>query len=991
MSDNSGNETDKVDQKKQENQSPDEKGKRLSFKDQNLKGKKFKQKDFTGANFSGANLKNAKFIDCVLKGVDFSKADLTGARFEKGTFEGVVFVDAVLTRARIKNSLWKNVSAKGTDFSNSAFQKSKFENCRFQSCGFSGAAFYNFEIMAGSFDDSSLDQVRAPDIKIESTVFIKTKLHRVDMVSAKLKDIEFENCDIKESDLSGARMMEVNFKESSFEKTEMIACDYSGSTFDKCDFNRAIIKYSRGLSEETLAMIKEQGGKVGLDLVRKGTNFLFYTKNGRIIVSLLIIVFVGYIAFRMIVPTSWSYGALQAEATKAKQAGDSDNVKKYNKIIVEKYGNDQQRLTIALLALGQVYIEENNFEQAAIFLQRAYEANKDNSHNMPELLSGLGEVSLRKKEFKKAGKWYGMILEKVSDAGYKSIAKIGMVRMYKGIGEVEKALELINSSLNEMAIDDVVAPQFIELKVKILVNEKRYDEALEALRGQLNSETREVQRSAYFQMATIERKRGNKEKAKEIFQEMVKLFPEAQQFLDNANITKAQDLFAAEKKEEGQTLLLETIDNALSPKTVREAKAMLAMHYLYSNRSDEAEKLFDDVLKEITPSDHDYWSLKINYAALIRKKGDNERAMKLLNEVIEGESDDIGVLQWVYRERAESHKINGNIDKAISDLKIARKYSEDDNNRDEIALYTVQIAAYHGDPDDAIALYDEYDKEIKDKERHKRMTELLAGAYIKGDKPKMAITIFDRIYKSCKKDEECRMQFFIETINALVQMGNSVEALEKFKEMCQWKDEEFTVSFNSNLVSGLFYDMKEADEYFITFYNKVIAYKKEVNTLDNNYYTTLNNLADKYQHMGILDKAEELYSETIKNSKDPHPVMHAFENRVRFAFEQNDYEGARKIIEEYAKIGNESAKFNATLFMADLLSRIKKEKEAIESLENLVDDCINQDCCRAVDQLHVLYRMKEERGKLWSLYVKSKEKWSDCWALENIRNELNME
>lgn len=971
---------------------PENQGQGQDFAGQSLKGKKFKKENLANANFSKADLTNAKFLDCDLTGANFDKATLAGARFEDGTFSRVSLNEVVAKRIRTKRQSWEGIVSTGGNFEGAVFQKTSLKDCRFEKCSMTGTAFYGASVTGCAWVDSSLDQLRAPDIKIEDSEFSGVSIKRGDLVSSIMTGTKVTDCDFSETDLSGARLNKTAFTKCKLQQTEMIACDFTDSTFENCDFTKAVIKYSRGLSEEMLAMIKEKGGKVGLDLIRKATNFLFYSNIGRIIVAGLVVFFVVYLGYRTFVPSSWSYEALRAEAAKARQNNDHDAVKKYSAIIIDKYSDRPSRLSTAYIDLGQVFLEETDWKEAETNFQKAYELNKDDLMSFPEVLSGLGEIYINTKKYKEAMKYYNMIREGIKDQGYKNIATHGLVRALHLSGEEDKALTLVNEIIDNNP-ESTSMVQLLETKVKILQKRKEYDKAIAILKDQIENGPEDIKRSSYMAWAQLERERKNIAEADRILFEMADQFPDARDFVDNANVTKAQNLFGQGQKEEAEKILLETIKNASTPHTRRYAKSSLAMQYLYSQRNTEAEKLFKELMEEIDDSEHDYWNMKINYAMLKRTIGDKEASIKLLDEVIKVKKNDPEYARWAFQERANSHQENGNLSKAMDDLESALNVTKQPEFKNEVMINMVQLASFHGNPEDAIKIAKKYDAEIKDPRQKQRLYDLIGNAYMRTGQADEAMKIYGKLQNDCESDTPCKMKYQVEMINALGNHGELDKAFEEFKELANRDFPPGTVSANCNMVTGTFNNKEGAPALYEKFYTKITESMEKNGQLDNNYYTALNNLAQLQLDKGEEEKGFELYEDVIANSTDAYPRLHSFESLFRYYKRTDNRGGQEKVIEGLqTRIPDDKGKVTADILLAEMLTHDNKIEDAIKLLVKRLDQCGgDMDCCRLLDGIFQRYRTTGERLKMRSLYKKAEEKWTECWVMKDIKTELNLE
>lgn len=958
---------------------------------QKLKGRKFKNENLAGADFTGSDLTNARFLDCDLKDANFTDAKLNGARFEGGNFTGVIFKKTEAKQIRIKRQNWDKIKAVETDFEGIAFQKCEISNGDFSGCNFLSGAFFGVSILSGKFDSCRFDQVRSPDIKIEKTKFTKNLWKRSDLVSANILQSEFIECEILESDLSGSKILGTAFLKTKFNFTEMIACDFTDSTFTDCEYTKTVIKYSRGLSEEMLQTIKDKGGKVGRDIVRKITNFFLYTNPGRITFGLIVLAFVGFVFYRIFVPTSWSYEALKSEAAKAKQNNDHDRVKKYNSIIVERFADRPTRASLSYLDLAQVNMDENDFQTAETYFQKVLDLNKDAPMAYPEVVSGMGDICLRSKKFKEARKWFDMLYNGVDDEGYKDIAQVGIINSYVEDGQKDKALELIDKLLTERP-DSFNQGSLIIKKVEILTDKKDYDGAIALLTPMTELENPDESRDAYFKIALIERKRGNIDKADEIFKEIAKKFPEAMDFVHNGNIAKAQELINSGQVDQGLALLDSVVENALNPRTRRQAFMVKAMQLVYQGRAEEAETTFKKLTKDVGFGDEDFANIYINYAVLKRIRGDTDEALKILDEVIvksEGKND---VLQWAYQERANIHQVKGDIEPALKDLEKSFVLSQDNSLREETVINMIQLATFHGEASSALELEKKYRDKVQNPDRQGRIKDLVAQALTKSGDFAKAEAMYKELIESNKKDTANQARYTIELINAYAQNNEKEKGFSMFKYLAKNFGNKNSVPSNNNMLQGVFADIEGAQDVYIELYGKFLESMAANGRKDNSYYTTMINLADIYADKGEIEKSNALYDTVFAEATDENAVLQAYENLFRRYMNLADHDQAQDVISKLLKnVKTIRGQVIAKVLAADRFQALKQTDEALDELKGALDQCVaDMDCCRVLDSMVGIFRMTEQRDELRSLYDKSKEKWSNCHVVQNLKTELNI-
>ena len=964
---------------------------RADFSNQKLKGKKFKDENLAGADFSGAELKNAKFFDCNLEGAVFAGTDLEGVRIEGGSLKDARMSDCKAAKIRMKKIDATGLSAEKTDFSGSTFQKVSLDGAKLTGCKFDGGSWFAVESTSIEFLDCTFEKLRAPDTKLTESVFRDCRISQADLVSTTLKDCRFEKTGIVDSDLSGARMEKVLFADVAFDGSELIACDFDAVDFDKCSFKKTVVKYSRGLTEETLLMIKENGGKIGLDVVRKASNFLFYTNKGRLILLGIVVLCVAAVLYKLFVPSSWSYEALRTHIEEARAENDTNTVENYNKIIIDKWGDNRARASLAHLNLGQIYFESNNLKDAETHFRKVLDLNKDDPLVYPEVYNHMGYVALRQRKFAEALDWFTKVFDQVKSNSFRHVSMMGKAETYKEMGQPEKALEIVNDALVKYKGSFEEAP-FTDLKVRLLIDMKRFDEAQEILLVMKESSQDEMVRSAYFQLAQIERAKGNREGAEAIYKEMAARFPEAMDFLDNEKINKGRKLLSEGNTEEGEKVLKQVIHEAISDRTRRQAKSALATQYMYTNRIDQAEPLLKELLEETYEDSFEYYSFRIHYAQLKRMQGDPVEAIKILTNVLEERKGDGGITHWALQDRAVCYQQMGKIDLALQDMESAVGMSEDQGNNEEVILNLVQMAIFHAEPGIALKLAEKYQDKVQDQERKRRFLALLAQAKANAGDHKGALAIYSKLIDEVDDNPAMKMRFRIELIKLLNNSEQGDEAFKLFKEIAETPMEPEEVPDNVNLVTGLFNGNPDAHEVYVAYYRNVTDALAKSDRKDHNYYICLVYLADQLISGDELEKGLEIYQQVIGESTQEPPIIAAYENLFRYYLSRNDDDAAENLVDRMQKqITSDRGKVASAVLRSRLYARAGNDDKAIALLNKNLEICVrDMDCCQLLDELFGHYRRLENRDKMRALYSQEQDRLSGCWIMSDVKAELNL-
>mmetsp|Transcript_32420 Transcript_32420/g.71630 ORF Transcript_32420/g.71630 Transcript_32420/m.71630 type:complete len:212 (+) Transcript_32420:79-714(+) len=98
----------------------------LSGKDltgQDLRKLKFTKATLRKTNFTNANLSGVSLFGSLAIGANFTGADLSNADLESGDYEDAIFDNANLSGAFVNNAQFKNVSIKGSDWTDVVLRK----------------------------------------------------------------------------------------------------------------------------------------------------------------------------------------------------------------------------------------------------------------------------------------------------------------------------------------------------------------------------------------------------------------------------------------------------------------------------------------------------------------------------------------------------------------------------------------------------------------------------------------------------------------------------------------------------------------------------------------------------------------------------------------------------------------------------------------------------------------------------------------------------
>lgn len=206
----------------------------ITFAGLDLTGADLSGLDLSGANFAGAFLECANFEKTRLVGCDFSNAVLTRARLTGADLSGANLVGANLGR----------IECDGTRFDGADCTRAVLRDAKLTRSSFRGACLVEANCKGALFEATDWSEVR-----LDSILFLETRLCGVKLRGAKLAAAVFIKCDVSGVDFQGA-----NLERASMISVKGAGADFSGANLHKlccvesCDFSGANFSNARMVS-----------------------------------------------------------------------------------------------------------------------------------------------------------------------------------------------------------------------------------------------------------------------------------------------------------------------------------------------------------------------------------------------------------------------------------------------------------------------------------------------------------------------------------------------------------------------------------------------------------------------------------------------------------------------------------------------------------------------------------------------------------------------
>jgi uncharacterized protein YjbI with pentapeptide repeats len=161
------------------------------------------------ADFSRAVLHHAKLDEADLRQAKFVGADCAGASFQSACLQDADLRDACLVSSNLKGCKLRGANLACTDFTRADFSRANGTHLDFRQAVLDGATFQGAKLDECNFEGQSLPMVDFVEADLCSAVFSDTVIDNgsffgAKLLSARLGDINWENCDLRNVDLRGA-------------------------------------------------------------------------------------------------------------------------------------------------------------------------------------------------------------------------------------------------------------------------------------------------------------------------------------------------------------------------------------------------------------------------------------------------------------------------------------------------------------------------------------------------------------------------------------------------------------------------------------------------------------------------------------------------------------------------------------------------------------------------------------------------------------------
>ncbi|MFG0334526.1 MAG: pentapeptide repeat-containing protein, partial [Maioricimonas sp. JB049] len=206
------------------------------------------QRDFRGADLSGADLK-----DLDLQGIDLTGGSLVKAKLFGTNLEGAILTECdlsgtYLAGTRLSDTIARRAQFHGCRMDGVKWRNVDFEGARLDRCNLRKAELISCSLRKAGLADADLAEARLVDVRaygaftegscwhaasLEKCRFNNGRIAGTDFSNARFENCSFEGADLANSNCTVARFVQCEFKDASFDSADLSECSLEHACFDR--------------------------------------------------------------------------------------------------------------------------------------------------------------------------------------------------------------------------------------------------------------------------------------------------------------------------------------------------------------------------------------------------------------------------------------------------------------------------------------------------------------------------------------------------------------------------------------------------------------------------------------------------------------------------------------------------------------------------------------------------------------------------------------
>lgn len=899
-----------------------------------LPGVDFSEADLSGANLSGAELTAANFSGAQLVGTNFSKAELRKARFKGARLDEALLSHARLSRANLSEVQAQGLQADGADLSDAELLEARLvggslAHAQLRQAQLSRAQLSGISLAHAQLEEAVLERAVLEQLSLEGTVLL-----RANLVGATLRQLSpVQGANLREADLAEARLEQLSLagmdlSDAILDQVTLVAVAFEGAILQNTDFQGVA-----GLTEEEREQIKQAGGVVDSLLVGRLFAFVRAHRWAQALLGMLTLSagIAGYLYFQD--PNLRPVDDLLNEARTLRQNGQAEQALEiYTRLLPRTKDRLDQELNVLYEQADTLVELQRPAEAAQVYAQIAERTSNDRDEVINAQLRQAGALVDASKYEEAIALYQKLANDPTQPPKDVARALVALSQAYHKLGFEDKAMALFEETLKRFPNDPDIALEVNLQMAEVYVQRKLFPQA-EQMLGQLDALARNDSQkvSLLIARARLYEEQGNREKALEIFESLVRAYPENQNVSPEARMDLAQLMV-----DKGEYSWASRIYKDILEKTddqLLRSQAQLAYGVLLRTlgQPEKALEYFRTVRRQASNNADLQGNSRLEEAETLALLKKPDEALALLEEAIR--TAEPGIAGTALLRRGTLLAELGKLDEAAATFQQVSSRFDASGELSVVArLELARLEAGRGNLTAAQPLFEALIKDPAAVGMKSSILESLGQAQLEGRQLDAAEQTFGQL--SALPDAEAKANGQTGLARVAVARGDRAKAEQLYQTVAAEAEDLALKVAALDALARLYQEAGDVTNAIATFQAVVTA----VPPRHDAAFAAWQGMAEIYEARKEPTKAEELYTRILSQAERGEVRANALLSLARLALDQKKPELARSRFQELLdKHGTEAeATFSARLELARLDHTEGKSDKAITALKNLL-------------------------------------------------------
>ena len=604
--------------------------------------------------------------------------------------------------------------------------------------------------------------------------------------------------------------------------------------------------------------------------------------------------------------------------------------------VIDQFKNKDQSAW-AMAALGQTYIEQQQFDDAIkIYQQLAEQFGKTAEHKVKAYL-GLGSAEEIRRRIPEALAYYEQAEKAADTEADKLNARGAVIRLKAELGDVQQAEQMVAQMRKEYP-EQIGILESIEFSLANAYQKTQdFPRALEKLEMVRKKTENQVNwGNATLTIANIYAQTREYDKAVEAYREVEKKLGDNPNFLQSARSGIAQIYLNRKEFDKAIAQYRNLLGTAADTTAKAQIRAQLARIYMDRGETAKAREQYGAIEEEGGSDPTALYEMNMGIGEILRKEGNVDQAIERFNKAYEAagfEAQKLNALNSI----AQVYSEQGQYDKA---LKIYERMGGAPQGGGGLMIDTkfgqALVLEQNHQYDEALTVYNEIIKSTPDDLTKARAEMAVANIYTMQKKGDKAEATLEGILQKYAKHPTV----VLNARNGLASLYSSMQDFDK--ALAAYKQIEETAGDKNQIANARIAQarilatkgqLEDADKIFRSLIN-------DAGTDPNLRFEARSGQADLYREQGKYDQALAAYQMLFKNAKDENTKIAAL-NSIASTYSQSArYDEAmkayRRMTEEFA--GNRSTLLDGKLGIANTYKELREGDKALTQYQDIIDN-----------------------------------------------------